>query len=163
MISGGLNKWNNISNYFSEWEGKYTFHYANFKQKISIGSFYNYSMNTRRQSLRIKPKISVRFWVVMNEEILPQCATLQARAELPRPTEEWADGWQILAFGVTHFSWTERKNVSHKGKNWLCVPSIHNVQVCGNTRYFIAKLEGFIVFVTDIIGMCSWFRKSLVF
>ena len=115
---------------------------------------YNYSMNARRQTLRIKPKISVRFWVVMNEEILPQCATLQARAELPRPTEEWADGWQILAFGVTHFSWTERKNVSHKGKNWLCVPSIHNVQVCGNTRYFIAKLEGFIVFVTDIIGWC---------
>ena len=91
----------------------------------------------------------------MNKEILPQCATLQARAELPRPIEEWADGWQILAFGVTHFSWTERKNVSHKGKNWLCVPSIHNVQVCGNTRYFIAKLEGFIVFVTDIIGVAG--------
>ena len=60
-------------------------------------------------------------------------------------TPHWRMGWWVTnsrLWGYT-FWLEERKNVSHKGKNWLCVrivaavaaiPSIHNVQVCGNSN-----------------------------
>ena len=35
---------------------------------------------------------------------------------VPRPIEEWADGWQILAFGVTHFDWKNGKTWATKAK-----------------------------------------------